>query len=190
MTTADNDTNFSIANGGWGWKGTAALGVLMVIGGVLAFLNPFAASLTVEAVAGAGFLVAGLVQLWQAATEGDRPMRDRWLGGGLGALLVLMAVLLMLNPLAGLVTLTIVVAMVFALIGGVRVAIALRERPEGSWGWILAAGLMSLALAALIVLGLPASAAGILGILLAVDLTMAGAMTLALAWHLHRKSEG
>lgn len=190
MTTAENDTGLQIEYPDWGWKGMAALGLLMVIGGVVAFLNPFAASLTVEVVAGAGFLVAGLVQLWLAVTDSAKETRDRWLSGGLGALLVALSISLVLNPLAGLVTLTIVVAAFFAMMGGLRVAIALRERPEGSWGWILAAGLMSLALAIVIVLGLPASAAGILGILLAVDLTMSGAMTLALARHLYKKETG
>jgi len=190
MATTEHKTEIEAEYPDWGWKGMTALGLLMLLGGIVAFLNPFAASLTVEVVAGAAFLVGGLMQLWQALTERVQETRDRWLTGALGAVLVLLAVALIANPMAGLMTLTILVAVFFAVMGGLRVAMALRARPGGSWGWILAAGLMSLALAVLIVLGLPASAAGILGILLAIDLTMSGAMTLAFARHLYRKEEG
>jgi len=42
---------------------------LMLIGGLMAFLNPFAASLAAEAVAGAAFLIAGVLLVWQAFTN-------------------------------------------------------------------------------------------------------------------------
>ncbi|MFN2324012.1 MAG: hypothetical protein ABR510_13785, partial [Trueperaceae bacterium] len=41
-----------------GWKGLALLGAIMITGGVLAFLNPFAASLAAEAIARSGERVA------------------------------------------------------------------------------------------------------------------------------------
>jgi len=43
-------------------------------------------------------------------------------------------------------------------------------------------GVLSLLLAALIVLGLPEVALGLLGIFLGIDLTAAGTVSLALAW--------
>jgi uncharacterized membrane protein HdeD (DUF308 family) len=46
----------------------------------------------------------------------------------------------------------------------------------------MVAGVLSLVLAALIVLGLPGAALGILGLFLGIDLTMAGAASLVLAW--------
>lgn len=166
----------------WGWKGLLALGLVMLIGGVLAFLNPFAASLTVEVVAGAAFLAAGVIELWWAATARQQDTSDRLLMGGLGAILVLLAVSLLLNPLAGLVTLTFAVAILFAVMGAFRMAMAFRMRPARGWGWIMASGVLSLALAALILLALPEAALGLLGIFLGVDLVMAGSVTLALAW--------
>ncbi|RBI77444.1 HdeD family acid-resistance protein [Roseovarius sp. TE539] len=175
---------------GPGWKGLALLGLLMVVGGFVAFLNPFAASLTVEFVAGAAFLIVGALQLWLAFTGRAGTSGDRWLSGALGLALVVLAISLIANPLAGLVTLTILVAMLFALMGGLRIALALNERPREGWGWLLASGAVSLALAVLIVLGLPAAAAGILGILLGIDLTMSGAATLGLAWNAWRHRHG
>jgi uncharacterized membrane protein HdeD (DUF308 family) len=182
MESTQTDTDMTQVYPDWGWKGLLALGLVMVLGGVLAFLNPFAASLTVEVVAGAVFLAAGLIELWWAVTERQQETSDRLLMGALGAMLVLLAVSLLLNPLAGLVTLTLVVAILFVMVGALRIAMAWRTRPARGWGWIMASGVMSLALAALILLALPEAALGLLGIFLGIDLVMAGSMTLALAW--------
>lgn len=171
-----------------GWKKLAALGAVTLIGGLLAFLNPFAASLAAEAVAGAAFLVAGGMQLWQGVTDTTKGTRDRWMTGLLGAVFVLFAISLVLNPLAGLVTLTFLVAIFFTVIGALRVALAWHLRPETGWGWIMTSGVLSLALAALIVLSLPEGALGLLGLFLGIDLTAAGVVSLALAWQ--KKTQG
>lgn len=166
----------------WSWTGLLALGLVMLLGGILAFLNPFAASLTVEALTGAVFLTAGIIELWWAVTKRRQKTSDRLLMGGLGAMLVLLAVLLLLNPLAGLVTLTFAVALLFALMGVLRMAMAWQVRPATGWGWIMASGVISMTLAGLILMALPGAALGLLGIFLGVDLVMAGTVTLALAW--------
>jgi uncharacterized membrane protein HdeD (DUF308 family) len=164
------------------WKWLMALGIIMLIGGVIALFNPFAASLAVEFIAGAVFLIAGAVQLWLAFTASGQDTGDRWLSGILGAALILLAVALIANPLAGLVTLTLLVAVLFGVMGILRIALAFRARPREGWGWILASGILSLILAAVILVGLPGAAMGILGILLGIDLVMSGAVSLALAW--------
>jgi len=171
-----------------GWKGLAVLGVVMVIGGFLAFLNPFAASLAAEAVAGAAFLIAGAMQLVFAVRDGTGATGDRWLSGALGAVLILFAASLLLNPLAGLVTLTALVALFFTVMGALRVALAWHMRPARGWGWLMAGGAMSLVLAALIVLSLPGGALGLPGLFLGIDLTVGGAVTLGLARH--RRAQG
>ena len=86
---------------------------------------------------------------------------------------VFFAVSLVLNPLAGLVTLTFLVAVFFTVIGALRVALAWHLRPVEGWGWIMTSGVLSLILAALIVLGLPEAALGLLGLFLGIDLTAA-----------------
>lgn len=171
-----------------GWKGLTLLGVVMLIGGLLAFLNPFAASLAAEAVAGAAFLIAGAMQLSLAVRDASKTTGDRWLSGALGVVLILFAVSLVLNPLAGLVTLTALVALFFTVMGALRVALAWHMRPARGWVWLLAGGALSLVLAALIVLSLPGGALGLLGLFLGIDLTVGGAVTLALAWQ--RRAQG
>ena len=182
MASPQTDMDMTQVYPDWGWKGLLALGLVMFSGGILAFLNPFAASLTVEALAGAVFLAAGLMELWRAVRERELEMSDRLLMGGLGAMLALLAVVLLLNPLAGLVTLTFAVALMFVVMGALRMAMAWRMRPATGWGWIMASGVISITLAGLILMALPEAALGLLGIFLGVDLVMAGTVTLALAW--------
>jgi uncharacterized membrane protein HdeD (DUF308 family) len=182
MSDHDDDTDLRMPTRDLGWKKLAILGAVMLIGGLMAFLNPFAASLAAEAVAGAAFLTAGVLLVWQAFTDTTKNTGDLWMTGLLGAAFVLFAVSLVLNPLAGLVTLTFLVAIFFTVIGALRVGLAWHLRPAWGWGWIMMAGVLSLFLAALIVLGLPEAALGLLGILLGIDLTAAGTVSLALAW--------
>ena len=162
--------------------GMTILGIIMLLGGALAFFNPFAASLTVEFVAGAVFFAAGLVQIWMAFTDKTDALGGRVLGGIIGLFFMLFALSLLVNPIAGLITLTFVVAILFAMLGGVRLVYAFRMRPKAGWGWVAGSGVMSILLALLIVSGLPGAALGILGLFLAIDLTMSGIATLALAW--------
>jgi uncharacterized membrane protein HdeD (DUF308 family) len=104
----------------------------------------------------------------------------------LGVVLILLAVSLLINPLAGLVTLTILVAILFALMGMMRVGMAWRARPRKGSGWMMASGIMSLVLALLIVLGLPSIAGSILGLFLALDLTFSGIATMVFAWEIRK----
>ena len=170
----------------WGWKSLMALGVLMLAGGIVAFFNPFAASLTVELVAGFAFGVAGAMQLWMAFMAQAPTTGERWLIGGLGVLLLLLAVSLLANPLAGLLTLTIMVAVLFAMMGVLRIFMAFQQRPREGWGWMTASGVMSLLLAVLIGLGLPNAALGILGLFLGIDLTFSGVATIMVAWQVRK----
>lgn len=165
------------------WRWLAAFGAIMLIGGVLALANPFAASITAEILAGAAFVAGGAVQLWIAAAgTAGADSATRWLSGGLGALLLLLGIVLIANPLAGLLTLTVAVGALFAGMGAARIALAVRWRPAIGWGWMAASGVLSVVLAGIILFTLPGSALAILGILLGVDLTVSGAVSLALAW--------
>ena len=182
MADYDQDQDIETLAPDLGRKKLGVLGIVMLLGGLLAFLKPFAASLAAEAVAGLAFLTAGVMQLWQAITDTTRSTGDRGLTSLLGVVFVLFAISLVLNPLAGLITLTFLVAVFFTVIGALRVGLAWHLRPTRGWGWIMTSGVLSLLLAALIVLGLPEAALGLLGLFLSVDLTVAGVVTLALAW--------
>ncbi len=154
----------------WGWL--LALGIALLIGGAAAVLLPVAASIAVELAVGVAMLVGGAIQLVQAVRcEG---WRARALALLAGALYLVGGALLLINPLAGLVALTLVMLTVFIVDGGFRIAMALRMRPERGWGWVLTGGVLSALLGAGGVLLFPGISLTLLGIIAGVSLIFEG----------------
>ena len=161
------------------WIWMAVLAVISLIGGVLALFNPFAATLAATMMAGWVFALLGIVQIVQAFQV------QGW-GGFIWALLfgllsLIVGGSLIFNPLAGMVSLTLLVAVLFVATGVVKTMYAFSLRPVTGWGWVLFSGLVSLALGIMIMADFPASAASILGILLGVELISNGVLFLFVA---------
>lgn len=155
---------------GWGWL--LGFAVLCFVGGVAAFVHPFAASLTVVSLAALSFIVAGILKAVYAA-------RIRDTGAFIGSLLIAALFIflgfgLWANPLAGLVSLTVMVAVFFILIGAFKVIFALRLRELGGSGWVMLSGLVSVLLGVMILANFPQAATTILGLLLGVELLSTG----------------
>jgi uncharacterized membrane protein HdeD (DUF308 family) len=73
----------------------------------------------------------------------------------LGLVAAIGGVFVYLDPFEGVVTLTIVMAIVFALHGLTQIAFALRVRRLKGWSWFLLSGCVALLVAALLVMKLP-----------------------------------
>ena len=83
---------------------------------------------------------------------------------------------MLLWPVSGAISLTLLLAAFFILDGAASIMYALAHRQQlpGQWGWLLAGGLIDLALAALIIVGFPGSAAWAVGLLVGIDLIFGG----------------
>ncbi|SFJ18815.1 HdeD family acid-resistance protein [Aerobium aerolatum] len=161
------------------WIWMAVLAVISLIGGVLALFNPFAATLAATMMAGWVFALLGIVQIFQAFQV------QGW-GGFIWALLfgllsLIVGGSLIFNPLAGMISLTLLVAVLFIATGVVKIMYSFSLRPVTGWGWVLFSGLVSLVLGVMILADFPASAASILGILLGVELISNGVLFLFVA---------
>jgi uncharacterized membrane protein HdeD (DUF308 family) len=77
-------------------------------------------------------------------------------------------------PLTGIITLTILLAALFIVEGGLEISMALRVRPHEGWGWLLLSGLVAVAVGLLIAFGLPSSAAWAIGLLAGINLISTG----------------
>ena len=158
-----------------------AEGVLLVVLGVMALALPLFAGLTAAVLLGWVLVVAGIAGL--VAT-----MRTRRAGAFTWSLLsacvaVLAGVVLLVHPLAGLVTLTYVLIAYFVADGVFSVAGALSHRRElaGRWEWMLASGLVDFVLAAVIISGLPGSFLWVVGMLVGIDLVIGGVSLIGMA---------
>ncbi len=176
---ADTAGNRSI-HASWGWL--ALLGAISLIGGILAFANPFAATMTAAMLAAWTFVLFGVLQIVQAFSV-------RGWGGFLwallmGVLMLAVGVSIIMKPAAGIVSLTVLVAIIFLVLGVVKIMYAFAFRPLSGWGWVLFSGLVSLVLGVMILADMPWAAATILGILLAVELLSNGIFLLLIAFGL------
>lgn len=166
------------------WIWLAILGVISLIGGLLALANPFAATFAAVLLAGWIFLLFGILQVIQS-------FQMRGWSGFLwsllfGVLTLLVGVALLVNPLAGALSLTALVAILFIIVGAVKLVYAFSLRPLSGWGWVLASGIISIVLGIMILANYPWSAAAVLGILLAIELLSNGIFLLFVALGLRR----
>jgi uncharacterized membrane protein HdeD (DUF308 family) len=94
----------------------------------------------------------------------------------LSALLaVLLGLILILRPLAGVLTLTMVLIAFFILEGITAIVVAVQHREHlKSWGWVLFSGIIDLLLAYLIWQGWPSSASWAIGLLVGINMIFFG----------------
>ena len=130
----------------WGWL--LALGILMIIMGVVAMAAPVVATIAIQVMLGWLLVISGIAEGIHAF------MVKEWRGfllELLSAVLYLgVGLLLLVDPLKGALALTIVLA-VFLLVEGIfKISTALRVRDHRGWGWLLASGIVSVILGVLI----------------------------------------
>ena len=169
---------------GKSWIWMAAFAVLSLVGGALALADPFAATLAATLLAGWFFMLLGGLQIIQSFQV------QGW-GGFVWALLfgvlsLVVGVSLVFNPLAGMVSLTLLVAVLLVVTGAIKTFYAFSLRPVTGWGWVLVSGLLSIVLAVLIMSNFPYAAGTVLGIFLAVELISNGVLFLFVALGLRK----
>jgi uncharacterized membrane protein HdeD (DUF308 family) len=149
-------------------------GLVMAVLGLLAIARPMIATLAVEIFAGWLFLISGIVGLAGVFTAWKTPGHLWMLVRALLAIIV--GVLLLWRPLAGILTLTLLLAAFFAAQGMTQIIVSIQHRAvlPSSWVWVLLSGIVDLVLAAIIIAGWPGTAAWVLGLLVGINLFMSG----------------
>lgn len=98
-----------------------------------------------------------------------------------GAAITWLGVSLVMHPLAGIVSLTVVTALSFAFAGILKIAMGFSLRSQNGFWVILLSGLLSLVLAIMIFANFQAAAATLLGVLLAIELISNGTVMITIA---------
>jgi len=160
------------------------LGIVLVLGGCAAMAFPHLSTITAKIALGWIFLVSGVVTVLHAFSARER--RSFFLNLLMGILYAAAGAYLAFLPLAGILTLTSLVAALFLADGVLEVIMAFRIRAHRGWGWVLVSGLVAMAAGALIALQLPISATWVLGVLVGIKMTIAGWSFVALALGGHR----
>lgn len=171
-----------------GRKWLLVSGWLAVIAGTIAIIVPAVASVTVAIFIGWMLLFGAVFLLVDAFA-----VRDVWrmllrlllafLAGAAG-------LALLLAPLRGTYTLTVLLVLWFAVTGVMRIAVAIAERGTPGAGWMGANGVITLLLGVLIGANLPESSDWAIGLLVGIDFLFYGFGAIAAASALKRGEVG
>src|SRR5262249_61903563 len=148
-------------------------GVIMIILGILAVGEPMVATIAVTVFAGWLFLFSGIVGL--AGVFTSRHVPGFWWNLITALLGIVIGIYLIWRPLAGVLTLTLAVAIYFGAQGICQIITAIAQRGMlRSWGWVVFGGIVNIVLAVLIISGWPGTAEWTLGLLFGINLLMWG----------------
>jgi uncharacterized membrane protein HdeD (DUF308 family) len=159
-------------------------GVLLIVLGVGALLMPLMAGIAASLVFGWVLILTGLVGLMSAfANRAHAHLGWSLVSAGLA---LVVGIVLLLNPLFGAATLTLLIGLYLLLDGVTLVALALdhRRRAIRSWGWLMGSGALDLVLAVFILVMSATGSAVMIGIIVGLSLIAAGIALLAPRWAL------
>ena len=167
----------TIAKESVGWS--IGLSVLMIIAGVLAIVIPPAAGIAVLVVVAWLLMLSGVIHMlfaWHTRTTGGMIWELL-----LGILYIFVGVYALLHPLAGLASLTLVLAIYLFVEGALELILSFRLRPMPGSNWLLFDGIVTLILAILIWRSWPSSTEWVIGTLVGISMLFSGAARLSLS---------
>jgi len=135
------------------------------------------------------FLVEGIILvvlgLGAISTFWMRQAPGFWWSLVSAILAIVVGIVLLLWPLTGVLSLTLVLIAFFVIEGVASIMFALEHKRElsGRWEWMLASGIIDLILAAIIIAGLPGTAAWAIGLLVGINMVFGGSALIAMALH-------
>ena len=163
-------------------------GIILALLGAAAILIPQVATLAFTVLLSWLFFISGVVGL--VTTFMMRHAPGFWWSLFSAAVAIAAGISLIAWPAGGALSLTILLIAFFILEGIATIMYALEHKRElsGRWGLLLASGIVDLGLAAIILAGLPGTAAWALGLLVGINMLFGGAALIGLA--LHAKNAG
>jgi uncharacterized membrane protein HdeD (DUF308 family) len=166
-----------IAQESIGWS--IGLSVLMIIAGILAMVIPPAAGIAVLVVVAWLLTLSGAVHLvfaWHTRTAGGLIWELL-----LGILYIFVGVYALVHPVAGLASLTLVLAIYLFAEGVLEFILSFRLRPLPGSNWVLFDGIVTLILAILIWRRWPSSTEWVIGTLVGISMLFSGTARLSLS---------
>ncbi len=148
------------------------LGIALIVAGVLSIIFPFAGGLAVAVWVAIALIISGVASIVHAFSV--RQWQGFLIGLLIGLLYLAAGIILWLDPIGGVITLTVFLAAVMFVDGILRCIMAFQLRPIEGWGLMLAGGILGIIVAVMIWRQLPVSATWVMGLLLGVNLIFSG----------------
>ena len=162
------------------WLWYLIQGILMVVTGVLALIYPWIASVAMVRLLGWFLIISGVLQA--IGLIGAREVPYFWLELISAVLPIVLGLLLLRHTDVQLLFFSVLLLAYFMIEGLVKGLFALTIRPFPNWGWVLASGLIGIALSVYLWANLSTVSAWMLAVLLGILLVVEGAALASLAW--------
>jgi uncharacterized membrane protein HdeD (DUF308 family) len=161
------------------WGMFLAEGIILL--GLAAILVPLVATLALTIIIGWIFLVSGIMGL--ITTFWARQAPGFWWALISAIIGIAACIVLLLWPVSGSVSLTLVLIAFFVIegIASIMYAIEHRNQLTGRWVWMLVSGIVDLILAGIIFAGLPGTALWALGLLVGINMVFGGVALIGMA---------
>jgi uncharacterized membrane protein HdeD (DUF308 family) len=142
------------------WMMFLTEGIILVVLGIAAIVLPPIATIAFTIIIGWIFLISGVLGL--ITTFWARHAPGFWWALTSAIIAIAAGVVLLLWPISGAVSLTLLLIAFFVVEGIAWILYAMEHRNElgGRWGWMLTSGIIDLILAAIVFSGLPGTALG------------------------------
>ena len=166
----------------WGWA--VALGIALILCGVVALLSLVVATAVAVIWIGVMMITAGVVEIAHGYKMKGWGRSILWMITG--ALYIIGGFVAVVDPLPASIVLTLILAIALIIIGCVRTWMGFQLRGEGHKGWVILSGVLTVLFGVIILIHWPYSGLYALGIILGVDLIQTGAGWLHLGFFLKR----
>lgn len=155
-------------------------GIVFILGGFAALFVPAIAGVAIELLLGWLFFIGGCIQAGTALST--RKHESLWFKFLWAILFTIVGLWLLMRPAEGIQALAFVVGMLFILEGIMKIAYSWHWRSQPKIGWVLISGILSIAIAMILLSGWPEQSAALLGILVGINLLASGAVALLLSF--------
>jgi uncharacterized membrane protein HdeD (DUF308 family) len=182
QSTSNGDLQRSVASAIHAhWQLFLVEGVVLIVLGMAAIIVPVIATLAFTLVIGWLFLISGGVGL--VTTFWMRHAPGFWWALVSAIIALAAGIVLLLWPISGTVSLTLVLIAFFFVEGVATIMYAIQHRAQLShrWAWMLASGIVDLILAGIIFAGLPETATWALGLLVGINMLFGGTAMIGMA---------
>jgi uncharacterized membrane protein HdeD (DUF308 family) len=161
-------------------------GIIFTLLGFLAVALPGISTLSAELFLGWLLILGGVIQLYRTFKTHE----GRGFVGSLltGLIYLFFGILLVVYPIAGIFSLTILLTFFFIAEGIAKIILSFQLRHFHRWGWFLLNGVIALILAYLIWSGWPGTAFWVLGLLVGINMIFFGISLIALALSIPRST--
>lgn len=163
------------------WRLFLAEGVFFIFLGLCAIVVPQFFTVAIVVFLGWILLFGGIVHVGRAFMFANMPGFGWWLF--MGILQVIVGFLFIAEPVAGALTLTMLMTLFFAMEGVAKISLAFMMRPLANWGFIMFSGVTALVFALIIWISWSESAHWLLGLFLGINMVFLGWSLVKISLH-------